>query len=56
MKDDIVERLDEDAEGAEFFGEWDTVSLLRDAILEIKRLRHEVERLNARTLARPWGD
>lgn len=55
MKDDIVERLRDYAENGSrpWIGIADT---FRAAADEIERLRRELERLNARTLERPWGD
>lgn len=62
--DDIVGRLREHA--ADWNGEQmpdlepakgdPTAGVLRHAADEIERLRRELERLNTRTLARPWGD
>ena len=59
MKDDIVERLKAIPVGmvgmmAPGWQEHGTAAY--EAAGEIERLRHEVERLNARTLARPWWD
>lgn len=56
MKDDVVERLrakERDWKAAYLN---DASITFRAAADEIERLRREVERLNTRTLTRPWGD
>lgn len=54
--DDIVERLECEIDLCIHDGAVDIANLLGEAVLEIRRLSRELERLNARTLARPWGD
>lgn len=57
MKDDIVERLRYTQEVGLFSASLsDSHATYGKAADEIERLRREVERLNARTLTRPWGD
>ena len=57
MKGDIVERLRYTQEVGLFSASAsDSHATYGEAADEIERLRRELERLNARTLARPWGD
>lgn len=56
MKDDIVERLECELDLCRNDGAVDVANLLDEAVVEINSLRRELERLNTRTLTRPWSD
>lgn len=62
MRDDIVERLAPAGVGLcsedpyQYMARHISAGDCIEAAGEIERLRREVERLNARTLTRPWGD